>query len=94
MTVVLLILLGIAIALVGIAIFAYAADRHLSTFTEMLLLLLSLCALTAAVIVPLQLGGVFDGPSDPCRYTISVKPVVYGYHHGPIQYGGRTVLCP
>ncbi len=89
----LLVLLGAVFVFIGVLL----SDRSIATGSgvrSFLYMVAAIIALAAAVIVPLTLGGAFKGPQDPCRYLISAKPVVYGYHHGPTDYAGRTVLCP
>lgn len=90
--IVLLVLLGLVLLGAGLWLCNWGLDA--SGLTGWAALLGSLVLFAAALIVPLAIGGAFRGQPDPCRYLISAKPVVYGYHHGHTTYGGRTVLCP
>lgn len=84
--------LGVLVALIGIWTICAAIQTE-SSLLGGVLAVASVVLLVVAILLPIWGLGGFDGPSDPCQYLISAKPVVYGHHEGWISYGGRPVWC-
>lgn len=92
-TIILLVLLGAALFFCGMWISVEYGMRFDSTAASLLAMLVGLAIACAGIAVPLWIGGAFDGPSDPCKHLVSVKPIIYEHYKGWISYGGRPVWC-